>query len=176
MLPEYDALGIVRERSGNSHNAVAPSNIYPTRDGKWIAIGANANSLFRRFVAAIGRPELADEPRYRGNRERTQHGAEIDELVAEWTRTLDAAEAARILAGAGVPAGPVYSVADIVADEQIRARGVVRHLEDDAGNRVATTAPVIRFRAHPTVSDHAARAVGADTAAVLDELRIGGTR
>ena len=54
MLPEYDALGIVRERSGNSHNAVAPSNIYPTRDGKWIAIGANTNSLFRRFVAAIG--------------------------------------------------------------------------------------------------------------------------
>jgi crotonobetainyl-CoA:carnitine CoA-transferase CaiB-like acyl-CoA transferase len=176
MLPEYDALGVVRERSGNSHNAVAPSNIYPTRDGKWIAIGANANSLFRRFVAAMGRPELADEPRYRGNRERTEHGAEIDALVAEWTRTLDAAEAARILADAGVPAGPVYSVADIVADEHVRARGVVRHVEDDAGNRVATTAPVVRFRAHPTVCDHAARAVGADTAEVLDDLRIGGKR
>ncbi|HZW53038.1 MAG TPA: CoA transferase, partial [Candidatus Elarobacter sp.] len=176
MLPEYDALGIVRERSGNSHNAVAPSNIYPTRDGKWIAIGANANSLFRRFVAAIGRPELADEPRYRGNRERTEHGAEIDALVAEWTRTLDAADAAKLLADAGVPAGPVYSIADIVADEQVRARGFVRHLADDAGNRVATTAPVPRFRAHPTVSDHAARAVGADTEAVLDELRIGGKR
>jgi formyl-CoA transferase len=176
MLPEYDALGIVRERSGNSHNAVAPSNIYPTRDGKWIAIGANANSLFRRFVTAIGRPELADEPRYRGNRERTEHGAEIDALVAEWTRTLTAAEAAKILADAGVPAGPVYSIADIVADEQVRARGFVRHLDDDAGNRVATTAPVPRFRAHPTVSDHAARAIGADTEAVLDELRIGGKR
>jgi crotonobetainyl-CoA:carnitine CoA-transferase CaiB-like acyl-CoA transferase len=176
MLPEYDALGIVRERSGNSHNAVAPSNIYPTRDGKWIAIGANANSLFRRFVAAMGRPELADEPRYRGNRERTEHGAEIDALVADWTRTLDAADAARILADAGVPAGPVYSVADIVTDEHVRARGIVRHLEDDAGNRVATTAPVVRFRAHPTVSDHAARAIGADTRAVLDELRIGGKR
>ena len=138
MLPEYDALGLVRERSGNSHVAVAPSNIYPTRDGRWIAIGANANSLFRRFASAIGRPELADDPRYRGNRERTEHGA------------------------------------DIVADEQVRARGVVRHLEDDAGNRVATTAPVPRFRAHPTVSRHAARAVGADTRAVLDELGIGG--
>lgn len=174
-LPEYDALGLVRERSGNFHNAVAPSNIYPTRDGKWIAIGANANSIFKRFVQAMGRPELADDPRYSGNRERTQHGAEIDAIVAEWTKTIDAHELDRILAEAGVPAGTVNSIADIVADEQVRARGVVRHLEDDAGNRVATTAPVTRFRAHPTVSDHAARAVGADTAAVLDELGIGGS-
>jgi crotonobetainyl-CoA:carnitine CoA-transferase CaiB-like acyl-CoA transferase len=176
MLPEYDALGIVRERTGNSHAAVAPSNIYPTRDGRWIAIGANANSLFRRFVKAMGKPELADDPRYRGNRERTERGAEIDALVAEWTRTLDADDAAAILADAGVPAGPVYSIADIVADEQVRARGVVRHLSDDAGNSIATTAPVPRFRVHPTVSTHAARAVGADTEDVIDELRIGGRR
>jgi formyl-CoA transferase len=175
MLPEYDALGIVRERSGNAHNAVAPSNIYPTRDGKWIAIGANANSLFRRFAAAMGRPELADDPRYRGNRERTEHGAEIDALIADWTRTLDVAEISRILADAHVPSGPVYSIADIVEDEQVQARRVVRHVQDDAGNRVATTAPVIRFAAHPTVLDHAARAVGADTADVLAELGIGGT-
>jgi formyl-CoA transferase len=173
MLAEYEALGIVRERSGNAHNAVAPSNIYPTRDGRWIAIGANANSLFRRFVAAMGRPELADDPRFRDNRRRTEHGAEIDALIAEWTITLDADDASGILADAGVPAGPVYSIADIVADEQVRSRGVVRHLSDDAGNSVATTAPVPRFRAHPTVSHHAARAIGADTAAVLEELGIG---
>jgi formyl-CoA transferase len=174
MLAEYDALGLVRERSGNAHIAVAPSNIYPTRDGRWIAIGANANSLFRRFAVAIGRPELVDDPRFRGNRERTQHGAEIDEIVAQWTRTHDVAEADAILAEAGVPAGPVNSIADLVADAQVRARGVVQRLEDDAGNRVATTAPVPRFRVHPTVSHHAARAVGADTAAVLAELHIGG--
>ncbi|MDB5069807.1 MAG: succinyl-CoA:(R)-citramalate CoA-transferase [Candidatus Eremiobacteraeota bacterium] len=176
MLPEYDALGIVRERSGNMHNAVAPSNIYPTRDGKYIAIGANANSLFRRFAAAMGRPELAEDPRFRGNRERTEHGVEIDATIAEWTRTLDVAEIARILAEAHVPSGPVYSVAEIVADAQVQARGVVRHVEDDAGNRVATTAPVPRFRAHPTVLDHAARSVGADTAEVLQELGIAGER
>ncbi|GAC1576306.1 MAG: CoA transferase [Candidatus Elarobacter sp.] len=175
MLPEYDALGVVRERSGNTHNAVAPSNIYPTRDGRWIAIGANANSLFRRFVAAMGRPELADEPRYRGNRERTENGAEIDAFITDWTRTLDIADISRILTEAQVPSGPVNSVADIVADDQVRARGIVQHVVDDAGNRVATTAPVPRFRVHPTVLQHAARAVGADTGAVLDELGIGGT-
>jgi formyl-CoA transferase len=174
MLPEYDALGIVRERTGNFLGTVAPSNIYPTHDGKWIAIGANANSLWRRFATAMGRAELADDPRYDGNRARTEHGAEIDALIADWTRTLSVAEIARILAEAHVPSGPVYSIADLVADEQVRARGVVQHLSDDAGNRVATTAPVPRFRAHPTVLDHAARAVGADTADVLDELGIGG--
>ena len=173
-LPEYAALGIVRERSGNFHNAVAPSSIYPTRDGRWIAIGANLNSIFKRFVAAIGRAELADDPRYRGNRERTERGAEIDELVAGWTRTVDAADAAAILARAGVPAGPVNSVADLVADPQVQARKVVRRLPDDAGNRVATSAPVTRFRLRPTVSKHAARAVGADTDDVLAELGIGG--
>ncbi|MBV9438486.1 MAG: CoA transferase, partial [Candidatus Eremiobacteraeota bacterium] len=106
-LPEYAALGIVRERQGNLHNAVAPSGIYPTRDGKYIAIGANANSIFKRFVAAIGRPELADDPRYAGNRERTERAHEIDEIVTAWTQTVDAARADAILAAAGVPAGPV---------------------------------------------------------------------
>ncbi|MEA2786642.1 MAG: formyl-CoA transferase [Candidatus Eremiobacteraeota bacterium] len=173
ILPEYDALGLVRERSGNLMGAAVPSNVFPTRDGKWIAIGANANSIFKRFAAVMGRPDLAAEPRFRGNRERSENAAELEELIAAWTRTLDAAEAARVLAGAGVPAGPISSIADVVADEQVRARGVVRHLPDDAGNQVATTAPVPRFRAHPTVSDHAARAIGADTTAVLAELRIG---
>lgn len=171
-LPEYDALGVVRERSGNTYAAAAPSSVYPTRDGKWIAIGANANSIFRRFTAAIGRPELADDPRYGGNRERMAHAAELDDLVADWTRTVDAAEADRILAAAGVPAGPVSSIADLAANEQARARGLVRYVEDDAGNQVATTAPVPRFAQHPTVLAHAARAVGADTEAVLAELGI----
>ncbi len=112
------------------------------------------------------------DPRYAGNRARTEHVAELDAMIEQWTRTLDAAQADAMLAAAGVPAGPVYSVADLVADAQVRARGVVRELEDDAGNRVATTAPVPRFRTHPTVCDHAARAVGADTAAVLAELGI----
>jgi crotonobetainyl-CoA:carnitine CoA-transferase CaiB-like acyl-CoA transferase len=174
MLPEYDALGIVRERSGNLMGSAVPSSVYPTRDGKWIAIGANANSIFKRFVVAMGRPELAEAPRFRGNRERAENAAELDTLIEAWTQSLDAAEAAHVLAAAGVPAGPISSIADIVADEHVRARGVVRRLPDDAGNAVATTAPVARFRAHPTVSDHAARAVGADTDAVLAELGIGG--
>ncbi len=175
-LPEYEALGIVRERTGNQHNAVAASSIYPTRDGKWIAIGANGNSIFKRFLAVMGHPELVDDPRFRGNRERTQHTAEVDALISAWTSSVDLAEAERILAQAGVPAGPVNSIADVVANEQVRARGVVRHVADDGGDDVATFAPVPRFRVHATVLDHAAKAIGADTESVLEELRIGGKR
>ncbi|BDE06416.1 succinyl-CoA--D-citramalate CoA-transferase [Vulcanimicrobium alpinum] len=175
-LPEYAALGVVRERQGNRFSAAAPSGVYPTRDGRWIAIGANADSIFRRFAAAIGRPELAADPRFATNRDRSRNIAELEAAIAAWTQSVDAGEAARVLTGAGVPAGPVYSIADIVADEQVRARGVVRYLDDGAGNCVATAAPAARLRAHPAVLDHAARDVGADTDAVLAELGIGGSR
>jgi len=165
-LPEYGALGIVREREGNFHNAVAPSGTYPTRDGRYIAIGANVEPIFRRFTALIGRPELADDPNYIGNRARTRNAETLDEIVSTWTRTLSIDEARDALDRADVPNGPVNSIADIVSDPHVRARGFIQHLPDDAGNIITTAAPVPRFRERPSTSDHAARALGADTAAV----------
>jgi crotonobetainyl-CoA:carnitine CoA-transferase CaiB-like acyl-CoA transferase len=168
-LPEFGALGVVRERRGNAHLSVAPSNIYPTRDGSFIAIGANANGIFRRFTALMGRPELADDPRFCGNQERTVNAEAVDALVSEWTSKHDAAEIAERLNAAGVPAGPLYSIAGIVADEHVRARGIVRQIDDDAGNHVSTTAPVPRLLRHPSVLSHAAKAPGADGAAIVRE-------
>lgn len=170
-LPEYDALGLVRERAGNDLEGIAPSNIYPTKDGRWLAIGANADGIFRRFVKVIGRPELADDPRFRGNRERAQNAAAIDAIIAAWTTTLDADDATTLLADARVPAGPVNSIADIVRDEHVRARGLVGHVDDEFGNSIGTFTPVPRLRNHRSVLSHAARAVGADTDRIVDELR-----
>ncbi len=166
VLPEYDALGIVRERRGNTLDAVGPSNIYPTADGKWIAIGANADSIFRRLCALMQRPELLDDPRFIGNRARTENSAAIDAIVADWTRAHELAPLVERLAEAGVPAGGVRSIRDIVDDPHAHERPIVAHLDDDAGNRVATVHPVPRFAQHPVVLSHAARAVGADNAAV----------
>ncbi len=171
VLPEFDALGIVRERRGNTLDAVGPSNIYPTADGRWIAIGANANSIFRRLCTLMGAPELADDPRFAGNRARTERSEEIDAIVAEWTRTLPMAVLTERLAASGVPAGPVRSIADIAADPQTAERGIIARLPDDAGNSVAGNHPVTRFRNHPVVLSHAARAIGADTDEV--ERRLG---
>jgi crotonobetainyl-CoA:carnitine CoA-transferase CaiB-like acyl-CoA transferase len=171
VLPEYDALGIVRERRGNTLDAVGPSNIYPTSDGRWIAIGANANSIFKRLCALMERPDLPVDPRFCGNRERTENSDAIDVIVADWTRGFTMSALVDMLAGAGVPAGPVSSIADIVADRHTRERGIVAHVPDDAGRAVATNAPVPRFRNHPSVLSHAARAIGADTAAVVEATR-----
>ena len=163
VLPEFDALGVVRERRGNTLDAIGPSNIYPTADDRWIAIGANANSIFRRLCALMGTPELFDDPRFTGNRARTENSEELDRIVGTWTRGFTLTALTDMLAKADVPAGAVRSIADIVADAHTHERPIVTHLGDDAGNRVATNHPVTRFRNHPTVLSHAARAIGADT-------------
>jgi len=170
-IPEYGALGIVRERQGNTHSATAPSNVYPTRDGRWLAIGANSNGLFRKLTALMGTPELATDPRFLGNRDRTANADVLDALIGAWSSTLDCASAVGELTRVGVPAGPINSVADIAADEHVRARGIIVEIPDAAGGVVTTTAPTPRLRSHPSVSSHAARAIGADTDAIRAELK-----
>ncbi len=130
MLSEYVHTGLVRERTGNQLLRAAPSNVYLTSDQRWIAIGGNGDNVFRRFMRAIGRPELADDPRYIDNRARVAHKVELDELIAAWVATQPLATVQAILDEAGVPAGPVYSIADIAADPQFQARGMIADIPD----------------------------------------------
>lgn len=130
MLTEYAHKGIVRTRSGNKLLRAAPSNVYATGDGKWMAIGGNGENVFRRFTEAMGRPELATDPRFRDNRARVANHDELDELITAWTTSRTLAEAQVALDKAGVPAGPVMSIADIANDEQFKARGMVAHVPD----------------------------------------------
>lgn len=174
VLPEYRALGKVRERDGNRIAITAPNTMYPTKDGKWFAIGANAPSVFRRFCALIGAPELADDPRFCDNQARTANIEELDRIVEAWTRERDAADIAELLAEAAVPAGHVYSIAEICEDPQFRARNAIAEIADSDGNRIATYGLIPRFREHPTRLDHAAGRLGEDTEAVLRELGIDG--
>jgi len=174
ILPEYKALGKIRERDGNRIAITAPNSVYPTRDGKWFAIGANAPSVFRRFCALIGQPELAADPRFCDNQARTANIEELDRIVEAWTRQHDAVEISALLAEAGVPAGPVYSIADICDDPQFRAREAIAEVRDSGGHTVATYGLVPKFSEHPTRLKHAAGRLGEDTEAVLRELEIDG--
>jgi formyl-CoA transferase len=171
-LPEYAALGTIRGRTGNRIAVTAPNSVYPTGDGKWFAIGANAPSVFRRFCALIGEPQLADDARFCDNRARTANIEELDGIVAGWTRRHDAAAISAMLAQAGVPAGPVYSIADICADEHFRARGAIAEIRDSDGNAVTTYGLIPRFAEHETQLRRAAGRLGEDTGAVLRELQI----
>lgn len=172
VLPEYGAVGKVTERSGNRYLRAAPNSVYPTRDGEWLAIGANGQAIFRRFAALMGRPELADDVRFATNQARTQHSEELDGIIEVWTRGLDRETANRALAEAGVPAGPVMSIAAIAADPQFAARGAIGHVLDDDGTPVATYAPVPRLADHPARLERAAGRIGRDQDAVLGHLGI----
>ncbi|QIN78166.1 CoA transferase [Rubrobacter marinus] len=125
LVPEYDVAGIVRERTGASLPGIAPSSSYCAGDGSYVAIGANSDAIFKRLMKAIGRPELADDPRYATNADRAEHADEIDDLIEGWTGRHGAEEIQRILDEAAVPAGPIYSVTDILEDEQYRAREMI---------------------------------------------------
>ena len=124
-LPEYDVAGIIRERAGASLPGIAPSNTYRCLDGSYIVIGGNSDAIFKRLMRVIGLPELAENPRYRSNKERAEHAAELDALIESWTQQYPLREILRRLEEAQIPAGPIYSIADIVNDEQYQAREMI---------------------------------------------------
>ncbi len=131
MVPEYDVAGIVRERTGAALPGITPSNSYCSGDGSYMAIGGNSDTIFKSLMKAIGRPELAEDPRYETNADRTEHAEELDELIEEWTKGHASEEVFHILEDAGVPVGPIYSVTDIVEDPQYHAREMFLEAEID---------------------------------------------
>jgi succinyl-CoA---D-citramalate CoA-transferase len=128
MLPEYGMGGLVRERTGASLPGIVPSNTYPCSDGKYVVIGANADSIFKRLMRAIGRSDLADDASLASNDGRVKRTAELDTVIGEWTARHDLETALDVLDEAEVPSGRIYSIADIVADLHFQARGMIeRH-------------------------------------------------
>jgi succinyl-CoA---D-citramalate CoA-transferase len=134
MVPEYDRLGIVRGPGGTGLKGVAPSNIFRSSDDKWMVIAANADNVYRRLCDAMGRPDLADDPRFVTHLARGENQEELERIVADWARQHTAAEIDRILNEAGVICGPIYTMADIFEDEQFRARDMlIEHNDPEFG-------------------------------------------
>jgi formyl-CoA transferase len=129
-VPEYDRLGIVREPSGTTLKGVAPSNIFQSRDGKWVVIAANQDKVFRRLCDAMGQPELADDERFATHLARGTNQEEIDGLIADWASEHDAAEIDRVLNEAHVVCGPIYTIADIFEDPHFKERDMLLEHHD----------------------------------------------
>jgi formyl-CoA transferase len=137
MVPEYDRLQIVREPQGTNLKGIAPSNIFKSADGKWMVIAANADKVFGRLCEAMGRPELATDPKFADHLSRGEHQDEIEGLIADWAAERDAAEIDRILNENGVICGPVYTIADIFQDEHFWARDMlVKHEDPEFGEYI----------------------------------------
>ncbi|WP_409019369.1 CaiB/BaiF CoA transferase family protein [Brevundimonas vesicularis] len=130
MLPEYGSLGKIKQPTGGGIATAAPTNAYPTRDGDWILIAANSEPLFRKLAGVMGRPELADDPRFIGNAARVAHVEVLDGMISDWTRTFDTAALAEVLEAADIPSSKVYTAADIAEDPQYRFRGMVQEVDD----------------------------------------------
>jgi formyl-CoA transferase len=122
LVTEFQQTGHVRERTGAILPNIAPSNIYPTSDGTMLVIGANQDSVFRRLAEAMGRPELAEDPRYATHIARGTHQQELDELIADWTRTFDAATLEARMEEHAIPAGRIFRAPDMLADPHFQAR------------------------------------------------------
>ncbi len=129
-VPEYDRLGIVRGPQGTNLKGVAPSNIFKSSDDHWMVIAANADNVFRRLCEAMGRAELADDPRYATHYARGDNQDEIEAIVAAWAGERTAKEIDEELNAAGVICGPIYTIADIFEDPQFQAREMLLKHED----------------------------------------------
>lgn len=125
LVPEYSMLGHVRERTGGALPGIAPSNTYPTRDGAYVVVAGNSDPIFVRLMQAIGRPDLAERADLAQNDGRARHSDLIDDAIAAWTGSLGIDEVLAVLEGAEVPAGRIYSAADIVADPHYQARDML---------------------------------------------------
>jgi crotonobetainyl-CoA:carnitine CoA-transferase CaiB-like acyl-CoA transferase len=170
MLPEYGALGVIRQPTGSRIPTAAPSNAYPTSDAKWILVAANSEPLFARLARVMEQPELARDPRFIGNQARLQNVDALDNIIAAWTARFTAAEADRILSEADIPCTLVYTAAECVADPQFRHRGMVREVEDPQLGRVLHAGIVPHVPDAPGAVRWPGPQIGAHTEEVLSEM------
>jgi formyl-CoA transferase len=125
LITEYDKAGYIRERTGAILPNVAPSNVYPTKDGKMLLIAANQDTVFKRLTEAMGRPELAQNERYATHTARGAVQKELDDLIADWTRTINAVELEALMDKHGIPSGKIYTAPDMLEDAHFRAREAI---------------------------------------------------
>jgi len=169
VVPEYDGAGVVREPSGSTITGIVPTNTYRCADGKFIIIGANGDSIFKRLCEAMGRSDMAADTRLEDNAGRVEHEAEIDAAIAAWTGSLSSVDALELLEDARVPSGPIYSVADMMVDPHYIARGLFEEVNVN-GQPLKIPAMVPKLSETPGRTDWPGPEVGAFNEAVYGDL------
>ncbi|MDY1016431.1 CaiB/BaiF CoA-transferase family protein [Pseudomonas coleopterorum] len=170
LVPEYAMLGHVRERSGGALPGIAPSNTYPTADGGYVVIAGNSDPIFKRLMTAIGRADLGDDPAFAHNDGRAAQSDLLDGAISAWSTQRPIEEVLRVLEAAEVPAGRIYSVADIVADPHYQARGMILDAQLPGGVETKMPGVVPKLSETPGVINWQGPSLGQHTQAVLTEL------
>ena len=174
LLPEYAADGYVRERTGSTLPGIAPSNLYPCKGGAYVLIAGNADSLYHRLMTAIGRADLRDDPALARNDGRAAQMKRIDDAIAAWTSRFSQEEVLREMEKAEVPAGRIYSAADIAADPHYAARGMIESIVASDGEPLKVPGIVPKLSATPGAIRSQAPKLGEHTEAVLREVGFSG--
>lgn len=170
LLPEYSAFGAVRAPAGSALPGIAPSNAYRCSDGGYALIAGNGDSIFKRLMQAIGRADLGADPALAGNTGRVARVTEIDAAIGLWASQLSVPEVLAQLEAAAVPAGRIYTVADIVCDPHYQARGMIEPVVMDDGSTLALPGIVPKLSKTPGSHRRNAPRLGQDTDAVLAEM------
>jgi formyl-CoA transferase len=169
LVPEYSAFGAVREAAGSALPGIAPSNAYRCIDG-YVLVAGNGDSIFKRLMAAIGRPDLGEAPDLANNAGRVARVAEIDAAIGTWTATRSVDEVLAVLNEARVPAGKVYTAKDIFDDPHYRARDMILTQQTRDGYEVEVPGIVPKLMGTPGGVRSPAPRLGEDTNAVLREI------
>lgn len=170
MIPDYTTTGYIRERSGSFLPGIAPSNVYRCKDGDYL-IGANQDTVFGRLCAAMGRPELAKDPRYVDHVSRGKNQLELDALVEDWTKTLTVDELEALMITAGVPAGKIYRAPEMLADPHFAAREAIIDVEHPRWGTLKMQNVFPKLSATPgNVRSIAPQTVGQDNAEVYGSI------
>jgi formyl-CoA transferase len=170
LLPEYSAFGAVRGPAGSALPGIAPTNAYRCIDGGYALIAGNGDSIFRRLMALIGRDDLAQDATLADNAGRVARVEELDEVIGQWTAQHAVDEVLDMLDKASVPAGRIFTVADIAADPHYAARGMLQKVQMDDGSTLDVPGIVPKLSATPGQARRNAPGLGQDTRQVLGEL------
>ena len=170
LLPEYSAFGAVREPGGSALPGIAPTNAYRCQDGAYALVAGNGDSIFKRLMGVIGRPDLAADPALAHNVGRVLRVDELDAAIGQWAAALPVSAVLAALDAASVPAGRIYTVADIAADPHYQARGMLAQVDMDDGSALTVPGFVPKLSRTPGSHRRNAPALGQDTDAVLREI------
>ncbi|MGH8806705.1 MAG: CaiB/BaiF CoA transferase family protein [Noviherbaspirillum sp.] len=170
LIPEFSAMGHVRERSGASLPGISPSNTYPCKDGKNAIIAGNSDSIFKRLMHAIGRADLAENEKLARNDDRVQHNDLLDQAISDWTLRHELDDVLKVLEQAAVPSGRIYSAADIHADPHYRARDMIEQCALPDGKPIEMPGIVPKLSESPGATRWLGPALGEHTDEVLASL------
>lgn len=167
LLPEYSAFGEVRQAAGSALPGIAPSNAYECNDGGYVLIAGNGDSIFKRLMSMIGRDDLGNDPELAGNDGRVKRVAELDKAIGEWTKTVSTDKALETLDSVAVPAGRIYTVADIANDPHYKARENIQTIQMQDGSKLDVPGVIPKLSRTPGSIKTLAPDIGENTDEIL---------